>query len=67
MSSHAELFIAEREFLAASVAVWREIDRLSDKPGGYKGLDASTDLRITERAAWDRYRRLLALAGDTDD
>lgn len=46
---------AEREFLEASVAVWREIDRLTEA-GPYKGLDASTDLRIRERQAWERYR-----------
>lgn len=54
-----KLIIAERDFLAASVEVWREIDRLSEKPGGYRGLDSSTDLRIAEREAWERYRRLL--------
>lgn len=49
----------EREFLAASIAVWREIDRLSDGPGGYQGLDASTALRQRERAAWEAYRAIL--------
>ena len=53
---------AEREFLAASVAVWREIDRLSAEPGGYRGLDESTALRRTERAAWERYRKTPAAA-----
>lgn len=51
-----ERIAAEREFLAASVAVWREIDRLSVEPGGYRGLAPETDLRQRERAAWDQYR-----------
>lgn len=56
---------AERAFLSASVAVWREIDRLSDEPAGYAGLAESTALRQTERAAWERYRA--ALAGDAGE
>jgi hypothetical protein len=48
---------AEREFLDASIAVWREIDRRQREPGsGYTGLSAATDLRRRERAAWERYR-----------
>lgn len=47
---------AEREFLDASIAVWREIDRLSAQPGGYPGLPPETDLRQRERAAWEAYR-----------
>jgi hypothetical protein len=58
---------AEREFLAASVAVWREIDRLAAQPGGYSGLDASTELRRRERAAWEAYRETLLTAGMADD
>lgn len=50
---------AEREFLNASIAVWREIDRLSESPEGYKGLDASTELRRRERAAWEKYKASL--------
>lgn len=46
----------EREFLDASIAVWRDIDRLSADPGGYQGLDEANALRITERAVWERYR-----------
>lgn len=49
---------AEREFLAASVAVWKRIDWLTEH-GGYHGLDDSTELRIIERRAWERYRDLL--------
>jgi hypothetical protein len=50
---------AEKAFLDASVAVWREIDRLRAEPGGYRGLDQSTDLRRRERAAWEKYRAVL--------
>jgi hypothetical protein len=57
---------AEREFLAASVAVWREIDRLAAQPGGYSGLDASTELRRRERAAWEAFRAVLDQAKDPD-
>lgn len=53
---------AEKEFLAASVAVWREIDRLSSLPEGYKGLPPDTDPRIREQAAWERYRSILDAA-----
>ena len=49
---------AEREFLAAAVAVWREGDRLEGK-GSYPGIAPETDLRQRERAAWNRYRDLL--------
>lgn len=47
---------AEQEFLAASVAVWQEIDRLTDESGTYPGLPQSSNLRIRERAAWDAYK-----------
>ncbi len=50
---------AEREFLAASIAVWRQIDQSTAQMGGYRGLDASTDLRIAERRAWEKYRQVL--------
>lgn len=50
---------AEMEFLAASVAVWREIDRLDSRPGGYHPTDMDIELRKRERAAWVRYRDLL--------
>lgn len=51
-----ERSIAEREFIEASVAVWREIDRLSELPEGYKGLAPETDPRKRELAAWESYR-----------
>jgi hypothetical protein len=35
------------------------VDLLKERPGGYQGLDSSTELRIRERAAWDAYRRYL--------
>jgi hypothetical protein len=50
---------AEREFVDASVAVWREIDRLSSAPEGYRGLHSSTSLRKREKAAWERYRDIV--------
>lgn len=50
---------AERAFLDASIEVWREIDRLSAEPEGYRGLDQSTALRERERAAWEQYRAAL--------
>jgi len=50
---------ARDEFLAASVAVWREIDRLDAEPDGYHPTRMSVDLRKQERAAWERYRDLL--------
>lgn len=46
-------------FLDASVAVWREIDRLDAEPDGYHPVRMSVDLRKTERAAWERYRDLI--------
>lgn len=52
----------EKEFLAASVAVWREIDRLSALPEGYQGLPQSTDPRKRELAAWEAYRTTLDTA-----
>lgn len=62
----ASLFIAEREFLAASVAVWREIDKHIDSDGHYKrGVPATltkdAELRRAEREAWHQYRRFLDL------
>ena len=54
-----ELTAARDEFLAASVAVWREIDRLDAAPEGYHPVRMSVELRKTERAAWERYRDLL--------
>ncbi len=50
---------ARAEFLAASVAVWREIDRLDAEPGGYHPVSMSAGLRQRERAAWAAYRALL--------
>ena len=55
----APLHAARDDFLAASVAVWREIDRLDAEPEGYHPVRMSVDLRKTERAAWERYRDLL--------
>jgi hypothetical protein len=46
----------KQTFVDASVAVWREIDRLSALPNGYHGLPQSTDLRKRELAAWEQYR-----------
>jgi hypothetical protein len=43
-------------FLAASIAVWREIDRLDAEPDGYHPIRMSVELRQRERAAWERYR-----------
>ena len=51
--------VARDEFLTASVAVWREIDRLDAEPAGYHPVRMSVDLRRAERAAWERYRDLL--------
>lgn len=50
---------AEAAFLAASVAVWREIDRLDSRPEGYHPVRMSVELRHRERAAWEQYRDLL--------
>lgn len=50
---------ARDEFVAASVAVWREIDRLTASPGGYPGLPQGVPLRQRERAAWEKYRDLI--------
>lgn len=51
---------AEREFLSASVAVWRELDEASPH-GIYVGQplpihDMQSELRIRERKAWLKYR-----------
>lgn len=50
---------ARAEFLAASEAVWREIDRLDASPAGYHPNRMSVELRQREREAWNRYRDLL--------
>lgn len=62
----ATLFLAERKFLAASVAVWREIDKHIDDEGRYKRgvpttLTTDAELRRVEREAWQQYRRFLDL------
>jgi hypothetical protein len=49
---------AERAFLQASIAVWREIDRLM-LLGPYPGIPMAADLRITEKVAWEQYREFL--------
>ncbi len=54
-----ELARAQAEFLAASVTVWREIDRLDSRPEGYRPTAMDVELRKRERAAWERYRDLL--------
>ena len=51
---------AREEFLAASMAVWREIDRLDAEPERYHPVRMSVELRKRERAAWERYRDLLS-------
>jgi len=56
----SELEAAEAEFLAASIAVWREIDRLDAEPEGYHPMRMSVELRQAERRSWERYRNLLA-------
>jgi hypothetical protein len=53
------LVLARDEFLAASVAVWREIDQLDAGPYGYHPVHMSVELRKAERAAWEKYRDLL--------
>lgn len=55
----AEIMQAEREFLAAVTAVWREIDRLEAEPGGYHPAEMSVHLRHRERDTWRKYRDLL--------
>jgi hypothetical protein len=57
--SDGPLAEARDDFLAASVAVWREIDRLDAGPYGYHPVHMSVELRKAERAAWERYRDLL--------
>ena len=54
-----DLAAARDVFLAASIAVWREIDRLDAEPEGYHPVRMSVELRKTERAAWEKYRDLL--------
>jgi hypothetical protein len=63
-STAVALAAAEAAFVAASVAVWREIDRLDAEPGGYHPTRMSVELRQQERAAWNRYRDLLDAAHD---
>lgn len=49
-----------REFVEASVAVWRAIDGLTESQDGhYSGLPPETDPRIRERAAWEAYKAVL--------
>lgn len=60
MTDTDALAAARTEFLEASVAVWREIDRLDAEPDGYHPNRMSVELRQRERAAWNRYRDLLA-------
>lgn len=55
----AVLVEAERVFLDASIAVWREVDRLTRDVGAYPGIPMTSELRLRERAAWERYRCLL--------
>lgn len=50
---------AQAAFLAASIAVWQEIDRLDAGPGGYHPTRMSAELRQREREAWSRYRDAL--------
>jgi len=60
LAESIELDEAERVFLRTSVAVWREIDRLTaEHDGVYPGLPAGDELRRREREAWERYRDLL--------
>ena len=47
------------EFMAAATEVWREIDRLEAEPEGYHPTRMSVELRLAERAAWERYRAIL--------
>jgi hypothetical protein len=54
--AHSE---AQAAFLSASIAVWREIDRLDSQPEGYHPIRMSVELRKAERAAWERLRGFL--------
>jgi hypothetical protein len=47
------------EFMEASIAVWREIDRLDSRTEGYVPTDMDVELRKRERAAWERYKPFL--------
>lgn len=47
--------VVEQEFIQASVAVWRELDKREPYTSA-NALDASTELRKREKAAWRRYR-----------
>jgi len=55
----AALAAARAAFTDAAAAVWREIDRLDSRPGGYRSAEMDVVLRRRERAAWERYRALL--------
>ena len=46
---------AVKDFLDASIAVWREIDRLMTI-GPYPGIPMAADLRLTEKLAWERFK-----------
>lgn len=61
-SLNGEMTAEARSFLAASVAVWREIDSIYAK-GTYEGIGGSTALRVAEREAWEAYRRTLDNSG----
>jgi len=60
MTRAEPLWILERRFLDASIAVWREIDRYSeDEYQGIEVTEQGTELRRIEREAWNRYRDAL--------
>lgn len=61
-----ELHEAEIGFLTASIAVWREIDRLSTQPEGYHPTAMDIELREAERRAWEKYRSALDGPGRDD-
>jgi hypothetical protein len=65
--SGGELAEAQAGFLAASIAVWREIDRLDAEPDGYHPVRMSVELRRRERVAWERYRHALATSSESLD
>lgn len=46
----------EKQFLELSIAVWREIDRLTAGGAEYPGIPQGTSLRVMEKQAWERYR-----------
>ena len=47
------------DFIDASMAVWREIDRLELRAEGYRPTDLGIELRNRERVAWRRLRDLI--------